>query len=163
DRTNDPSLPRRFRLLAAPGLAIYGLTITFAAIDWVMSLEPKWYSSIYGVLFATSQGLAAFAFVIAVLVLLSPRPPLADVLTTGHFRDLGNLLLAFVMLWAYMSFSQFLLIWSGNLTEEIPFYLRRVEGGGAWVALALAAGQFALPFLLLLSRDVKSNVRALAA
>jgi hypothetical protein len=163
DRTNDPNLPRRFRLLAAPGLGLYGLTITFAAIDWVMSLEPHWYSTIYGVLFGTSQALAAFSFVIAALVLLSLRPPLAGVLTTGHFRDLGNLLLAFVMLWAYMSFSQFMLIWSGNLTEEIPYYLNRVQGGWSLVAVLLAVGQFALPFLLLLSRDVKRNVRVLAS
>src|SRR5262249_44483227 len=99
----------------------------------------------------------------AALALLSRQPPLAGVLTPGHFNDLGNLLLAFVMLWAYMSFSQFLLIWSGNLTEEIPWYLRRVGGGGSWVAVALAGGPFARPFLLLLSRDVKRDARRLAA
>jgi hypothetical protein len=161
DRTRDPRLPRRFRLLSAPGLAVYGGTITFAAVDWIMSLQPDWYSTIFGVLLGTGQVLSAFAFAIAVLVLLADSPPLRDVVLPGHLRDLGNLMLAFVMLWAYMSFSQFLLIWAGNLTEEIPFYLYRGQGGWQWVAAALALFQFALPFLLLLSRDVKTSRRLL--
>jgi hypothetical protein len=156
DRTADPRLPRRFRLLSGPGIALYGGTITFAAVDWIMSLQPDWYSTIFGVILAVGQVLSAFAFCIALLVLLAQYPPLRDVVLPNHLRDLGNLMLAFVMLWAYMSFSQFLLIWAGNLTEEIPFYLYRGQGGWQWVAGALALFQFALPFILLLSRDVKT-------
>ncbi len=162
DRTRDPRLPRRFRLLSAPGLVLYGGTITFAALDWIMSLQPDWYSTIFGVVLGVGQVLSAFAFAIALLVVLAQYPPLRDVLRPNHLRDLGNLMLAFVMLWAYMSFSQFLLIWAGNLTEEIPFYLYRGQEGWQWVAAALALFQFALPFVLLLSRDVKTSRARLA-
>jgi hypothetical protein len=154
---------RRFRLLSAPGLILYGLTITFASIDWVMSLEPNWFSTIYPVLFAVGQALQGMAFAVAMLVLLATRPPLSGVIRPAHRRDLGNLLLMFVMFWAYLSFSQLLLIWAENLPEEIPWYLRRLRDGWQWVALLLILFQFGLPFLLLLSRDVKENPRGLAA
>jgi hypothetical protein len=143
-------------------LGLYGATITLAAIDWIMSLQPDWSSTIFGVILGVGQVLSAFAFAIALLVLLAQYPPLRDAIRPTHLRDLGNLMLAFVMLWAYMSFSQFLLIWAGNLTEEIPFYLYRGQGGWQWVAAALALFQFALPFLLLLSRDVKTSRHRLA-
>jgi hypothetical protein len=172
---------RRFRLLSGPGLVLYGGTITFASVDWVMSLEPHWNSTIYPVIFAVGQILQAMAFSIIVLIAISsgergqlwPRYRDADTARTPSAfekllgptrrRDLGNLLLAFVMLWAYTSFSQFLLIWSANLTEEIPWYLRRTRGGWQWLAWLLVAFQFSLPFLLLLSRDIKENPRRLAA
>jgi hypothetical protein len=162
DETADPGLPRRFRLLSGPGLVICGLTITFAAVDWLMSLEPHWVSTIFPVVIAVGQVLAAFAFAIAAAALLASRPPLSEAITAEHLNDLGNLLLAFVMLWAYVSFSQFLLIWSGNLPEEVRWYIPRFQGGWEWVGAALLIGQFALPFLLLLSRDVKRNPRSLA-
>jgi hypothetical protein len=162
--------PRRFRLLSGPGLAVYGFTITFASIDWVMSLNPHWYSTIFPPLFATGEVLTGLAFAITVLLLLSAYRPLAGVLYPQLMRDLGNLLLAFVMLWAYMSFSQFLLIWVGNLPEETPWYLQRgfqLRLGWAdpyrWVALALLLFHFAVPFLLLLQRDIKDKARYLAA
>lgn len=161
DRTGDPRLPRRFRLLSAPGLVLYGGTITFASVDWVMSLEPFWFSTIYPVLFATGQVLTGFAFAVTALVWLATQPPLHGVIERRHLRDVSNLMLAFVMLWAYMSISQFLLIWSGNLPEEITWYLRRTRGGWEWLAVLLILFQFALPFLLLLSRDVKDNARSL--
>jgi len=148
---------RRLRVVAGPGLALYGLTMTFAAIDWVMSLEPHWFSTIYGMMFATGQVLAGFAFVIAVASLLARRPPLADLVAPNHFKDLGNLLLAFVMLWAYLSFAQYLLIWAGNLPEEIPWYIRRQQGGWAAVAVVLILFHFAAPFALLLFRTVKRH------
>jgi hypothetical protein len=156
-------LSRRFQLLSPPGILLYGGTITFAAIDWVMSLEPHWYSTIYPVLFATGQVLTGLAFAIAALMVLAQRPPLSEVITRTHLRDLGSLLLAFVMFWAYMSFSQFLLVWVGNLPEEIPWYLRRIRGAWEIVALAIIALHFAVPFLLLLSRDIKERRRTLAA
>jgi hypothetical protein len=161
DAQAHPGSPRRFRLLSAPGLALYGLTITFASIDWVMSLEPDWYSTIYPVMFAVGQVLAAFAFTITVVVLLATRRPLIDVVSPGLLRDLGNLMLAFVMFWAYVAVSQFLLIWIANLPEEIPWYLRRTRGGWEWLAIFLVVAHFVVPFLLLLSRDIKENRRTL--
>jgi hypothetical protein len=154
---------RRFRLLSAPGLLIYGLTVTFMSVDWVMSLDPHWFSTIFGVLFMGGQALSAMAFAIAVLLVLAAYPPLSEIVAPSHFHDLGKLLLAFVMLWAYFAFSQFLIIWSGNLPEEIPWYIHRLHGGWRWVALLIVVGHFVLPFVLLLSRDLKRTGRTLAA
>ena len=154
---------RKFRLLSAPGLLAYGLFVTFASIDWVMSLDPHWYSTIFGVIFMGGQGLAAMALAILLLAWLQAHEPYRSTVTPAHFHDLGTLLFAFVMLWAYFAFSQFLIIWSGNLPEEITWYLDRMRGGWGAVAVALAVGQFVVPFLLLLSRDVKRSPRALAA
>ena len=116
---------------------MYGLTITFASFDWLMSLEPHWFSTIYGVLIIGGQGLSALAFLIVVLVWLSRRPPLDASSSPSHFHDLGNLMLAFVMLWAYFSFSQYLIIWSGNLPEEIAWYLHRLQTGWRFIGVAL--------------------------
>jgi hypothetical protein len=162
DRTGAPGLVRRMQVLSGPGLLLYGLTVTFASIDWAMSLEPHWFSTIYGMIFMVGQGLATLAFVIAVLMLLSRYQPLSGTLTPDHFHDLGNLMFAFVMLWAYVSFSQFLIIWSGNLPEEIPWYLARLRGGWQWVALILLVFHFFLPFLLLLMRPIKRRAHVLA-
>ncbi|HWP59566.1 MAG TPA: hypothetical protein VNL14_16860 [Candidatus Acidoferrales bacterium] len=162
DRTGAPKPARNIRLLSAPGLGVYVLTVTFAAVDWVMSLEPDWYSTIYGVIFMGGQVLSAFAFVIIVAALLWRHKPAADVMRPEHFHDLGNLLLAFVMLWAYFAFSQYLIIWSGNLPEEISWYLRRLTGGWEWVGAALIGFHFFVPFLLLLSRATKRNPLVLA-
>ncbi|MBY0528251.1 MAG: hypothetical protein K2R98_32980 [Gemmataceae bacterium] len=154
--TADGEEPRCFRLLSGPGLALMGLTVTFAAIDWAMSLEPHWFSSIYGVMFANGQLLAALAFAVLLTLMRGPR------LDPDVQRDLGNLLMAFTMLWAYLAFAQLLLIWSGNLPEEIPWYLRRLDHGWQWVALSLLLLQFVVPFMLLLSRAVKRDPRKLA-
>jgi len=148
---------RKFRLLSAGGLLLYAMTITFASIDWVMSLDPHWFSTIFGILFMGGQGLSALAFVIIVLAAVRDLPPLAGAIRPLHFHDLGKLMFAFVMLWAYFSFSQFLIIWAGNLPEEIPWYIERMHGVWGAVAVALVLVQFAAPFLLLLSRDLKRN------
>jgi hypothetical protein len=163
DATGDPAIAGRLEALSAPGLILYGLTVTFAAIDWVMSLEPHWFSTIYGMMFMVSQALAAMAFVIVIARLLADLPPLSEAIAPAQFNDLGNLLLAFVMLWAYLSFSQFLLIWSGNLQSEIPWYASRASGGWASLAIFLIVFHFAVPFLLLLSRTVKRRVHVLFA
>ncbi len=161
DRTGEPALTRRLRLLSGPGLALYGLTVTFASIDWAMSLEPLWFSTIYGMLFIVGQGLTTLAFVIAATVLLADREPLSKVISPTHLHDLGNLLLSFIILWAYIAFSQYLIIWSGNLPEEIPWILRRTTGGWEWIGLFLVPLHFVLPFLLLLSRGTKRSARML--
>lgn len=162
DRTADPLLRKRMQGLSGPGLVLFGLTVTFAATDWVMSLEPEWFSTIFGLLIMAGWGLSAFAFVIIAASLLANEKPLAGVIASLHFHDLGKLLLAFVMIWAYFGFSQFLLIWYGNLPEEIPWYLERMRGGWQYVGLLLVLFHFALPFMLLLSRDLKRHARTLS-
>jgi hypothetical protein len=157
EESTDPAGMVRFRTLSAPGLLFLVLTITFATTDWVMSLDPHWFSTIFGLMFVAGFGLSAFALTIAVLASIGPVGALAGRLTPRHFHDLGKLLLAFTMLWAYLNFSQFLIIWSGNLPEEIPWYIERMRGGWGVIAIALIVGHFALPFLLLLSQDLKKS------
>jgi hypothetical protein len=159
--TGDPRWSARMRLLSGPGLVLYGLSITFAAIDWVMSLQPHWFSTIFAVIFAMAQALAAMSFAIAVLSILAAQPPLAALITPARLRDLGNLLLMFVMLWTYTAFAQFLLTWAGNLPAEIVWYVPRTRGGWQWLAAGLLLCQFALPFLFLLFRNVKDQLRHL--
>src|SRR3954467_1895297 len=153
---------RRFRVISAPGLLIYVLLISLAAVDWIMSLTPHWYSTIFGLILVVGQGLCALSFAVAVLATLVSREPMNGLLKAHHFHDLGKLMLAFVMLWAYFSFSQFLIIWAGNLPEEIPYYLDRMRGGWQYLSLALVFGHFILPFCLLLSQDLKKRPKLLA-
>ena len=161
DRNPDPRIARRMQKLSAGGLLGYGFTITFASFDWLMSLEPHWFSTIYGVLIMGGQGLSALAFLIVALVWLSRRPPLDRIVAPAHFHDLGNLMLAFVMLWAYFSFSQYLIIWSGNLPVEIAWYMHRLKTGWRFVGISLIVFHFAVPFVLLLSRAVKRDPQML--
>jgi hypothetical protein len=162
DRTGDPSFAISMRKLSGAGIVLLAFTVTFAVFDWVMSLDPHWFSTIFGMLFLAGQGLGAMAFVIAIAYLLSRRAEFARVLAPTILNDLGNLLLAFVMVWAYLSFSQLLIIWAGNLPEEIPWYLNRIAGGWNVIAMALAVFYFAVPFFVLLSRNNKRQHRRLA-
>jgi hypothetical protein len=163
DRGGAQGWLKRLRRLSGPGLVIYAVTITFAAYDWLMSLNPEWFSTIFGLLIIAGEALSAVAFVILVAALLSTREPMALVFQPRHFHDLGKLLLAFVMVWAYMSFSQLLIVWSGNLPREIPFYLPRMQSSWRWIGVMLIVLHFALPFALLLSRDLKRRAGRLAA
>ncbi len=162
DERPDPD-PRRFRLVSGPGLVVYGLTVTFAAMDWGMSIEPHWYSTVYPLMFGVGQVVAGFAFTIAVVVLLRDREPFGRLVTPANLIDLGNLMLTFVLLWAYLAFSQLMLIYAGNIREEVTWYLARERPGWLGVALLLIAFHFFLPFALLLQRSVKRNPTALAA
>jgi hypothetical protein len=146
---------RKFRLLSGPGLILNALCVTFASVDWMMSLDPHWFSTIFGLTFLIQHGLAALAFVILMLAMLSKTEPMAAIIKPVNLHDCGKLLLAFTMIWAYFNFSQFLIIWSANLPEDIPWYLARMDHGWQWVSLFLLLGQFFLPFFLLLSRDLK--------
>jgi hypothetical protein len=157
----DRATSRRLRGLSGIGMILLGFTITFSSVDWGMSLDPHWFSTIYGVLFMVGQALSALAFVIVCVAALGSEKPLSDVVRPGSVHDLGKLMLAFVMVWAYVNLSQFLIMWSGNLPEEIPWYIRRLEGGWQYLALVLVIFHFTLPFLLLLSRDLKRNARLL--
>ena len=157
DRTGDRRFAKNMRLLSGPGMVILIFAVTFASIDWFMSLEPEWSSTIYGFIYVASWGLSALAFTIAMLANLSQEEPMNKIVATLHFHDLGKLLLAFVMLWAYFAFSQFLIIWSGNLPEEIAYYLPRIHGVWGVTIIAVAILHFFAPFLFLLSRSLKRN------
>jgi hypothetical protein len=141
---------RRMRVVSGLGLAFSGLAITFASFDLGMSLEPKWYSTIYGVIFFVGQGLAALAFTIVALMNWPAEANAVVAAGPDDLHDLGKLLLAFTMFWAYVSFSQFLIIWYGNLPEEVVWYERRFVHGWQWVAVAIALFHFIFPFLILL-------------
>jgi hypothetical protein len=159
---DDRSLRRSFKLLAGPGIILYVVAMTFASIDWAMSLSPHWASTIYGFIFVAGQAVSSMSLMIAVVVLLSASEPFAGILQKRHLHDLGKLLFAFNMLWAYFDFSQLLIIWSGNLPEEITFYRTRLSGGWGVVAVTVLVFEFAVPFLLLLSEDVKRNPRVIS-
>lgn len=161
DARPERALRRKLQMLSGPGIILYVFTMTFAAVDWVMSLSPHWSSTIYGFLFVGGQAVSAMALMIAVAVLLAQSEPMSGILQPRHLHDLGKLLLAFVMLWAYFAFSQLLIIWAGNLPEEIPFYVKRLRGGWGALGVLILLFHFALPFFLLLSRDLKRSARLL--
>jgi hypothetical protein len=151
----------RFRAVSSIGLVIYSLTISFAVIDWVMSLQARWISTIYGLIFIAGEALSAYCFAVVMESILSKRKPMSDYLTSTEVHDHGKFMLTFVMVWAYFNFSQWLIIWAGNLPEEIPWYVRRMSGGWGGVGLFLVIFHFSVPFALLLSRSLKKNVSQL--
>ncbi|GIW40244.1 MAG: hypothetical protein KatS3mg076_0821 [Candidatus Binatia bacterium] len=157
------SLERRYLYLGRAGLVLYVVVGSFVAVDWVQSLEPHWYSTIFGLVFLGGQFLSAFCFAIVTLVLVVRFEPYGRLVGADTIHDLGRLLLAFVMIWAYFAYSQFLVIWSGNLPEEISWYEKRLAEPWVWAAGALLVFHFAVPFLLLLSRRVKRDPRLLGA
>ena len=161
DETTDVAPTQRARSLSGPGVIIYALTVTFAWIDWLMSLEPDWYSTMAAIIICAGQILATFALVILMLSWFRNQSPFAEVVEEGQFHQLGNFLLTFVMFWTYVCFGQLLIIWSGNLPKEIGWYLHRVAGGWNWVATFLALFNFFLPFFLLLFRASKKKPQAL--
>lgn len=162
DEASEPKeVTRKMQDLSGPSLVILGGTMTFASIDWVMSLDPHWVSTIFGVLFMAGTALTAIAFIITVIVFLSNYKPMNEVIAGRHLNDLGKLMLAFVMLWAYFAFSQFLIIWSGNLPEEIPWYINRLSGPWKVIAGLIVLFHFILPFFLLLPKKANRNPRIL--
>jgi hypothetical protein len=161
DETGDPAYAGKLTTLSAAGLLIYALTITFAITDWLMSVNPHWFSTMWGPLFMVGQALAALAVTINVLVLLAGTEPMNRVLNTSHFHDLGKFLFAFLMMWAYLTFSQFLIVYSANLQEEVPHYLTRIQNGYQYVTIALIVLHFVVPYVILLSRDVKRDTTRL--
>ncbi len=151
----DMSVNLPIQRLSGFGLVFYALTVTFAGVDWIMSINPHWYSTLFGFLMMGGQGLSALTFTIIVSRYLSQRPPMSELLKPHHFHDLGKLSLAFVMLWAYFNFSQFLLTYAANLVEEVPYFLARMDHGWQYLAIFLVLFHFFVPFFLLLSRDNK--------
>ena len=162
DEPGNASAEKKLEGISGPGLVLWGIAVTFSAVDLVMSLEPKWFSSIYGMMIMVVYALSAMAFVVFIARKLTDREPLMQLASPQRFNDLGNFLLTFVMLWAYLSFSQFLIIWSGNMPEEISWYMARARGSWGALAVVLIIFHFAIPFALLLSRDIKRGPRALS-
>lgn len=162
DRTADKKILKRFQKVSGPGLGLLIVLITFASIDWVMSLEPAWMSTIFGLIFVASWSLSALAFAIITMSWLSKREPMNAVVQPKHFHDWGNLMLALVMLWSYFAFSQYLIIWSGNLPEETTWYVARKHGGWGVIAVVILILQFIFPFMALLSRAAKKSAQKLA-
>jgi hypothetical protein len=162
DHTGLKRFKKRLQIVSGPGLVLLIVSITFASIDWVMSLEPAWSSTIFGLIFVAAWSLSALSFTIVTMSWLSNRAPLAGIVRRSHFHDWGNLLLTLVMLWTYFAFSQYLIIWSGNLPEETSWYVARKHGGWGVIALAIVILQFAFPFLTLLSRAAKKSSERLA-
>jgi hypothetical protein len=155
-RRSEAIRPPALRRLSALGLIVYGLTISLAAIDWIMSLMPQWYSTGFGLLIGTSQMLSALALGVAACSYVRNGRSESSTLL-----DFGNLMLAYVMTWAYLAFTQFLIIWAEDLPNEIAWYVPRLQTSWRWLALSVVVLQFALPFALLLSRSIKRNPRPL--
>jgi hypothetical protein len=152
----------RFKAVSGPGLILYAVTISFAAIDWVMSIDPSWISTIYGLLILIGELLSAMCFAVVIERILVDYKPMSELLKPDFVQDHGKWMLTFIMVWAYFSFSQWLIIWAGNLPEEITWYMRRLNGGWGFVGLFLVVFQFAVPFVFLLSRPFKRDIRRLA-
>lgn len=147
---------------SGPTMVIYALTVTFAAVDWMMMLDPHWFSTMWGLLFVAGWALSCFCFSVMAMAFLADKAPMNRVLGKRHFHDIGKLMLALVMVWAYFNFSQFLIIWSGNLPEETGWYLIRMKGVWGWVGGGLIVFHFAFPFLILLQQDFKRKAKQLA-
>jgi hypothetical protein len=162
DETGDARAEVRTRMLSGPGLVLFFVTMSFAAFDWAMSVQPEWFSTMYGLIIIVGQGMSTLALTIVMLSLLKETEPFRHFARPNLFADLGTLMFATVMLWAYTSFSQYLIIWSGNLSEEAPWYVLRISNGWQIVGVSLAFLQFALPFFLLLMRRVKKDASYVA-
>jgi hypothetical protein len=161
DRAGAPDNTGRFKAVAGPGLILYGFTISFAAIDWVMSLDPSWISTIFGLVILIGEVLSAMCFAVVVERILFDYKPMSEMLKPDFVHDHGKWILTFVMVWAYFNYSQWLIIWAGNLPAEITYYLRRLNGGWGYVGLFIVIFHFAVPFALLLSRPFKRTIRKL--
>src|ERR1700692_3019294 len=161
DRAGAPDNTERFKAVAGPGLILYGFTISFAAIDWVMSLDPSWISTIFGLVILIGEVLSAMCFAVVVGRILFNYKPMSEMLSPDFVHDHGKWMLTFVMVWAYFNYSQWLIIWAGNLPAEITFYLKRLSNGWGSIGLFLVLFHFAIPFALLLSRPFKRDIRKL--
>ena len=151
----------RFKAVSGPGLILLGGTLSFAAIDWVMSLDPSWISTIFGLVILIGGVLAAMCFAVVVERILYDYKPMSEMLKPDFVHDHGKWMLAFTMVWAYFNFSQWLIIWAGNLPAEITYYIRRINGGWGYIGLIVVIGHFVVPFAILLSRSFKRDIRKL--
>jgi hypothetical protein len=157
DRSGDHAITRRLGRVSAPSLIVFGVTITFASFDWMMSLDPHWYSTIYGVVFFAGAAIGLFALLALLALGLSRSGLTAGAITVEHLHDLSRLLFAFVCFWAYVAFSQFMLYWYASIPEETIFYLRRLGPGWLKLSVVISVGHFVLPFFFLLPRTIKRS------
>jgi hypothetical protein len=166
DKTNNyedsASFLGKATAFCGPAMPFYALVVSFMAIDWTMMLDPHWYSTMWGFLYIAGWALSCFAFMIVLLAALADKAPMNGIVGNKHFHDIGKLMLALVMVWAYFNLSQWLIIWSGNLPEETPWYLKRIAGGWGIMAIGLVIFHFAVPFVILLSQNIKKNPKTLA-
>jgi hypothetical protein len=166
DRTDNyedaATLLARMSRFSGPAMVFWSLTVTFAAVDWTLTLDPHFFSTIWGLLFVIGWGLATLSFGAIILAYLSDKRPMDGVLDKRHFHDIGKLMLAMVMVWAYFNLSQWLIVWSGNIPEETAWYLTRMKSGWFWIGVVLILFHFAAPFLILLQQDFKRKPKLLA-
>ncbi len=162
DTAADPALTRRMEVVSAPGMVLFALSLNFAAFDLLMSLDPHWFSTIYGVYYFAASVLLFFAVMPKILLWLQMQGLMKNAVTVEHYHDIGKFMFAFTVFWAYIAFSQYMLIWYGNIPEETEWFLKRQTGGWTAISLTLLFGHFILPFLLLISRHVKRRPMPLA-
>jgi len=162
DASGDPALTLRMERLSAPGMVLFALSLNFAAFDLLMSLDPHWFSTIFGVYYFAASVVAFLAVMPKILYALQMRGILQNAVTVEHYHDFGKLLFGFIVFWAYIAFSQYMLIWYGNIPEETMWFLKRQTGGWTTVSLILIFGHFMVPFLLLVSRAIKRRPLLLA-
>jgi hypothetical protein len=163
DKAYDAGQVMKIKRISAPGIVVFALTITFAAFDWLMSLDPHWYSTIFGVYIFAGSFLAAQAFIILFGLGYRKKGILQDVITVEHYHDLAKFLFAFTIFWGYMAFSQYFLIWYANIPEETVWYMHRWEGNWKFITMILVFGHFLIPFLGLMPRAAKRNITYLKA
>lgn len=161
DESGDVTLVQQMRKWSAPAILLYALSQTFASFDLLMSIEPHWFSTIFGVYFFAGSIVNAFALITLVALLLRRGGMLTDVITLEHYHDLGKLMFAFSVFWTYIAFCQYFLIWYGNIPEETVYFLHRWEGSWQSVSLLLLVGKFIMPFTILMSRHVKKTLPVL--
>lgn len=161
DEDHSEKLRLRFRRVSASGMILFAFTLTFAAFDWLMSLDAHWYSTIFGAYIFAGGVVAVLAFLPLVSMLLRRRHAMADMITTEHYHDMGKLLFAFVIFWAYMAFSQYFLIWYGNIPEETEWFISRWTGSWKTISLILVFGNFVIPFFILITRGAKRRLTML--
>jgi len=162
DTSGDPALTLRMERVSAPGMILFAVTLNFASFDLLMSLDPHWFSTIYGVYFFAASVVCFFAVMPKILAGLQWRGILPRAVSVEHYHDIGKLLFGFVVFWAYIAFSQYMLIWYANMPEETGWFLKRQTGDWTWVSLILIFGHFLIPFLVLISRFVKRRPMLLA-
>lgn len=161
DSDRDDAHSAGLRRLSAPSIIIFGLTVTFASFDWLMSLDPHWYSTMFGVYFFSGSFVAIIAFLCIVGILLNHTGKLSSIITTEHYHDLGKLLFAFAVFWSYIAFSQYFLYWYANIPEETMWFKHRLHGNWRQLTFLLALGHFVVPFFFLMTRKTKRNLNTL--
>ncbi len=161
DRTGDPSTALRLHNVSAGGMVVYFITMSFASVDWLMSRDPHWFSTVFGFVVITGQGISGLCVLLVFFTLMINTPPFREHARANYLNDLGNILLTFVIFWAYLSFVQLLVIWMGNKQDEIPWYVERLSNGWWWIGLILVVFHFFVPFIILLMRQLKRKVHVM--